>query len=70
MGFLLEYNGMCRTITLFYCEIFMSVALTHCPLFMAHGCLLKVLHCYHHPLLSLSRFACAKKSNLPLDILY
>ena len=27
MGFLLNYNGMCRTIAEFYCKIFRSVAL-------------------------------------------
>ena len=44
MGFLLNHNGMCRTIAEFYCKIFRSVALivveTHVSL---HGTLLLLI---------------------------
>ena len=48
------------------------IPLTHCPLFVAHGCLLTVLHCYHPPLPKavIVAFCLCKTFNLPLDILY
>ena len=46
--------------------------LTHCPLFVAHGCLLTVLHCYHPPLPKafIVAFCLCKTFSLPLNILY
>ena len=46
--------------------------LSHCPLFVAHGCLLTVLHCYHPPLPKafIVAFCLCKTFNLPLDIFY
>ena len=46
MGFLKKYNAMCKSIALFYCAIFMSVALTvvekhaflHCTLLLLILC--------------------------------
>ena len=46
MGFLPKYNGMCKSIALFYCAIFMSVALIvvekhsflHCTLLLLILC--------------------------------
>ena len=46
MGFLRKYNGMCKSIALFYCEIFISVALKlvekhaflHCTLLLLILC--------------------------------
>ena len=50
----------------------LAAILTHCPLFVAHGCLLTVLHCYHPPLPKafIVAFCLCKTFNLPLDILY
>ena len=46
--------------------------LTHCPLLLAHGFLLTVLHCYHPPLPKafIVAFCLCKTFNFPLDILY
>ena len=46
MGFLPKYNGMCKSIALFYCSIFMSVelivvekhAFLHCTLLLLILC--------------------------------
>ena len=44
MGFLLKYIGMCRSIVLLYCEIFMSVALIVVEIFaFLHGTLLLII---------------------------
>ena len=44
MGFLPKYIGMCRSILLLYCEIFMSVALIVVEIFaFLHGTLLLLI---------------------------
>ena len=46
MGFLLNYNGMCRTIAELYCKIFWSVALTVVEIHVSlHGTLLLLILC-------------------------
>ena len=46
MGFLLNYNGMCRTIAEFYCKIFWSVALIVVEIHVSlHGTLLLLILC-------------------------
>ena len=46
MGFLLNYNGMCRTIAEFYCKIFRSVALIVVEIHVSlHGTLLLLILC-------------------------
>ena len=46
MGFLPKYIGMCRTIVLLYCEIFISVALIVVEIFAFLPCTLLLLILY------------------------
>ena len=46
MGFLLNYNGMCRTIAEFYCKIVRTVALIVVEIHVSlHGTLLLLILC-------------------------